>query len=337
MTLASGEAAARRRGPQSRLARICVVVRKKKTVAFLIPTLVMLATFSYFPFFSALYHAFFRWDAMVQSQFVGLGNFIALFRDGTLAVATKNVSIMLVVQTLKSMLFPLLVAELIFALRSSRAGYIYRVLFVLPMIVPGVVILLIWAAYYNGEAGLINEVLKSAVMAPIVDAVNHVLDVTVNAAFGWSWAVRPMAWLADKRTALGALLFMGFPWVGGINLLIVLAGLMNIPQSVVDAAAVDGAVGLRRFFMIDLRLIAGQLKLIMVLTVLGTIQEFQTQMILTKGGPGIATLTPGLHMYQQAFQFQKMGYASAIAVMMFLVMMTLTYVNMKFLKSGVEY
>jgi len=281
---------------------------------FLLPTLLLLCVFSYYPFFSALYHSLFRWDGMGINEFIGFENFRNLFSDRELWIAARNVGIMLIFNILKVLTAPLLVAELLFSLRNARTAYIYRVLFVLPMVVPGVVGILIWSSFYGAETGLINKLLDLLHLSNL----KH-------------------AWLGDPRTALGAIIFMGFPWVGALPMLIYLAGLLNIPKSVMEAALVDGASFWHRFIHIDLPLLAGQIKLVLILTVIGTIQSFEVQMIMTDGGPGNATLVPGLHMYHHAFRYSNLGYASAIAVVMFLVMFTLTYLNMRYLKGKVEY
>ena len=131
--------------------------------------------------------------------------------------------------------------------------------------------------------------------------------------------------------------FVGFPFVAGLNLLIYLAGLDNIPGEVIDAALLDGATGWRRFWRIDVPFITGQIKLIVILTMITQIQGFQTIILLTQGGPGYSTTVPGWVMYQNAFQFGRMGYASAIGVAMFIVMLIMTAINMRFLRSSVEY
>lgn len=290
--------------------------RGGRAVLLVVPSIVLLLVFNYYPFFSALFHALFRWDGIgevTRADFVGLQHFARLLRDHDFHIAVRNVSILLVFQVLKAVTVPLLVAELIFAIRNPRVGYFYRVMFVLPMVVPMVVMILIWMGLYAYDIGFINQFLRIA---------------------GLGELARP--WLASKKTALGAIIFMGFPWVGALPMLLYLAGLMDIPDSVVDAAAVDGARGWRRFLYIDLPLLRGQMKLVIVLVILGTIQQFEVPFIMTDGGPGKATLVPGLLMYHYAFRYRRLGYASAIAVYMFLAMLLLTNINMRAMRRREE-
>jgi len=290
--------------------------RGGRAVLFLIPSIALLLVFNYYPFFSALFHSLFRWDGIGEvsrKDFVGLGHFMKLLSDRDFYIAARNVGILLFFQTLKALTVPLLVAELVFAIRNVRVGYFYRVMFVLPMVVPMVVIILIWRGLYIYETGFINQFLRVADLGEFA-----------------------RSWLADKKTALGAIIFMGFPWVGALPMLLYLAGLMDIPESVVDAAEVDGARGWRRFFHIDLPLLRGQMKLVLVLVIIQTLQQFEVPFILTDGGPGKATMVPGLLMYHYAFRYRQLGYASAIAVYMFLAMLILTNVNMRAMRQKEE-
>jgi len=119
-----------------------------------------------------------------------------------------------------------------------------------------------------------------------------------------------------------------FPFVGGIGVLIYLAGLQGISTEIFDAAALDGASGLRRFFSIDLPLIKGQIRLNLVLSIITGLQVLVGPLVLTNGGPVDATMVPGLYMYQQAFTYGRLGYASAIGVVVFIAVFVLTVMNM---------
>jgi raffinose/stachyose/melibiose transport system permease protein len=280
---------------------------------FLVPTFILLILFSYYPIGSALYHAFTEWRGNGVTIWVGLANFRELLTDEVMGVGVANTVKLLLAHVLIALTVPLIVAEMIFALRSPRAQYFYRVMFVVPMVVPGVVLTLIWGFFYDTNLGLLNHMLEAL-------GLGH-------------WR---QAWLGDAGLALYALMFMGFPWVGGFPLLIYYAGLQNIPTDVFDSARIDGAAGLSRFRHIDLPLLMGQVKLLLVLGFIGGLQGFQTQLLLTNGGPAYATMVPGMHMYQNAMTFDRMGYACAMGVALFLVILGITYLNLKYLRSGQE-
>ena len=288
--------------------------RYRISYLFLLPTFVLIILFSYYPIFSALGHSFTEWRGSGESSWVGLANFREMARDDVLGEATGNALKLLAAGLVITLTAPLLAAELIFSLRHPRHQYLYRVLFLVPMVVPGVVILLIWGFLYDDNLGLINRTLGTLGLARL-----------------------QQSWLGDTHIALYSLMFMGFPWVGGFALLIYYAGLQNIPGDVFDAARIDGAVGWSRFRMIDLPLLLGQIKLLVVLGFIGGLQSFQTQLLLTNGGPAYSTTVPGIHLYQNAIQFDRMGYACAIGVALFLVILGITYLNLRYLRSSTEY
>ena len=275
-----------------------------------IPTMLFVALFSYFPAFSALYHSFTIWSGG-DAKWVGMANFKFLVRDPYLNKSWVNM-IKLTLANILKMIVPLINAVFIYRLTSSKWQYRYRVLFILPAIIPGVVGSLLWVNFL-GLNGLINQILR---------------------AFGLSAAARP--WLGSFDFALYALMFVGFPWSGGTTILFYLAGLMSIPGELIDAARVDGVNGWQLFWRVELPLVMGQVKLFLILTVIGNIQGFAGTLVMTQGGPGFATMVPGLHMFYAATQRQQYGYASAIGTVLFLLILVLTYINLKYVRSTVD-
>ncbi len=211
------------------------------------------------------------------------------------------------------LIFPLAIARLIFGLSSERARYLYRLLFLLPIVVPGIAGTLIWRGMIYNDHGLVNETLR---------------------AIGLGGVAR--GWLSDPNAALWAVAFIGFPFAGGVNMLIYYAGLSSIPESVQDAAQLDGASGLRKFFKVEYPLVMSQVKLLVILTIMGGVQSFEGMLALTKGGPGFKTMLPGLWMYLNDFSFQRMGYACAMGVILFLIILGLTILNLKYFRSTEE-
>jgi raffinose/stachyose/melibiose transport system permease protein len=104
-----------------------------------------------------------------------------------------------------------------------------------------------------------------------------------------------------------------------------------------DAAAIDGAGVWGRFWKVELPLVASQIKLLVILTVIGSFQGFATILIMTNGGPGTTTMVPGLYLYRNAMHYNKMGYACAIGTVIFVITLLLTYINTRYLKSSVEF
>jgi len=287
---------------------------KKHLYLYLVPTFLLLAIFNYYPPLSAFYHAFFDWDGYQQLTFVGLGNFGQMLHDATLLGSVPHLLFLVLASLITGLTVPLLVAELIFSLRNARLGYLYRLLFVVPIVVPQIVTILLWQFILDPNNGVLDAVLG------VVEGRNPNID-----------------WLGDPRIALYALVLVGFPWVQGVNVLIYLAGLQSMPASVLDAAQLDGATGLRRLRYIDLPLLTGQVKILSILAIIAGVQGFGLQFVLTQGGPGFATMVPGYLMYQDAFQNTHFGYGSAIGLVLFLIILAATYLNLRYVRSSVEY
>lgn len=297
--------------PGDEVSEVEMIKRKGPLIYLaLLPTFALIAIFNYVPIYSAFKHAFYRWDPGGVHIFIGLGNFFRLLHDPVFWKALQNLLIITVVNGTIKIAIPLIVAAMIFHLKQERLRYLYRVLFVIPMVVPTMVIILIWNYIYS-DAGILSEALRS---------------------MGGERVIR--AWLGSPQTALASVLGVGFPFVSGLALLVFYAGLMNIPDSILDAAIMDGVSAVRLFFVIELPLLVRQLRVILVLTILGAVQSYEIFLILTRGGPGYETMVPGLWMYLNGFSFNEMGYACCIGLVMFLLMLSFTMANFKFIQPG---
>ena len=283
--------------------------------AFLTPSLALVLTFMYWPTFSGMFYAFTDWQpGLERLNFVGLANFAAMLEDEYLRTGFVNVAIIVATTVLKDLTVPLLVAELIFHLRWPRLQYWLRTLFVVPMVMPGIAVILLWVQIYDPNIGLLNQILDAVGL----DAWKH-------------------SWLGEEGIALGSIVFLGFPWVSVLPFLIYLGGLMAVPQEIFDAATVDGAGVFSRLIGIDVPLLLGQIKLLIVLAVIQGMQGFFFILVMTQGGPFHSTTVPALEMYYAAFQHSKYGYACAIALVLFVAVMAVTIVNMTYLKSSVDH
>ncbi len=279
----------------------------------LLPSFALLAVFCLVPFVWAFTTALYRFEVGEAPVFVGLANYQRYLRDPTLWISFSNMIFLTGFAVAVTVVIPLTVAKLIFSLSSDRASYLYRILFLIPIVVPGVATQLIWGELIYGETGMLNQFLGSIGLA--------------------AWQ---RSWLADPHGTLWAIAMIGFPFAGGINILIYYAGLTAIPESVHEAAMLDGAIGLRKFLTIEVPLVLSQIKLLVILTIIGGVQAFEGLLVLTRGGPGFNSMVPGLWMYFNAFTFQQMGYACAIGVILFLLILGLTVVNLRYFRTSEE-
>jgi multiple sugar transport system permease protein len=179
-----------------------------------------------------------------------------------------------------------------------RGMTIYRTIFYLPSVVPIVAAVIVWIFIFETRRGILN------------------------------WAIellgfRPIRWLADPDWAMGALIIMSL-WGIGATMIIFLAGLQSISQELYEAAEVDGANGLQKLFRITIPLMTPTIFFTLILNLVNAFQSFSNAFILTGGGPNNATLLYMIHIYNNAFGYFRMGYASALSVLLFIVVFSVT-------------
>lgn len=294
--------------------RTLTIMWRSRISYFLIaPTVILLLIFNYYPAASGLYHSFTEWQPGVSTEWVGLAQFDTMMDSQYFWIGMKNAVILAITAFLK-LAVPLLVAELIFHIRGNFLQYAVRTLFIVPLVVPSVVGILLWVNIYDPNIGLLNETLRALGME----------DLT-------------RTWLGDRNTALAAILAIGFPWISPFALLIFYGGLISIPSELFDAARVDGATWWNRFRRIDIPMIMSQIKLLLILAFIGSVQEFQLIFLTTGGGPGNVTYTPALELYYNATRFSNFGLASAMGAFLFLIILGGTIINLRYVRSQTEY
>lgn len=291
-------------------------VRLFSPVLFLVPTLAFLIVFAYIPFFRVFKDSFFWFDGASPPRWLGLTNYIRVLTTDTYFWPSMWIAIKFALAgVLKIVIFPLIAAEMIHLLRGKVHAYWYRVLLILPTVVPSLITIFIWKIFYhpNAQVGVFNAILVGL--------------------FGPQTIVN---WLTDQGVAFWSLVLVGFPWAGGFAMLIYLAGLQTIPTELYDAAAMDGATSWRTFWYVELPLIRGQLKLFVVMAIISSLQSFTLSYVMTGGGPNFSTMVPGLLLYRRAFGDNQFGYASAMAVIVFLFTLVASYLNIKFISAKSE-
>jgi raffinose/stachyose/melibiose transport system permease protein len=273
-----------------------------------LPTLIMLLVFFYYPAIKGFLTSF-QYVDVRGAQWVGLENYDRLFSDRRLMQSFSNLIFLAVFNVGVVTTLPLIVAVFIFRLKSATAQYWWRVLFVVPIVVPSVATILVWRWMYSPD-GAINIMLS---------------------AIGLEHLAR--SWLGDRDVVMWALAFTGFPFVAGINFLIYFAGLQDISQEVLDAALVDGAGSFRRFRSIELPLLRPQMRLLVLLTLVFWLRSFELPLIMTNGGPGFASMVPGLRMYYAINRDFDLGYGSAIGTILFLLVLVVTLMQLRLTRS----
>jgi multiple sugar transport system permease protein len=254
--------------------------------------------FTLIPIVASAALSLFNWPLQGTPSFAGLQNYITLLTsDPVFKQIFLNTLYFVVGYVPLNMILSVGIAVW---LNSVRWKAFFRIVFFLPVVTPAVGNALIWTLIYSPNGGILNWVLSSVLHLPAPN------------------------WLGSQNLAMPAMIAMSL-WQGfGYNMLVFSAGLQVIPQELYEAAAIDGATSMRSFWSITLPLLTPFLFFGLVLTLISSFQVFTQPFILTNGGPGVSTTTLVLYLYNNGFQYLKMGYASAIAWILFLIIMAIT-------------
>jgi ABC-type sugar transport system permease subunit len=260
-------------------------------LALVAPAVVLVVTFFLFPLGTAGYYSLTSWDgAPGSAPFVGLANYTEMLRDGEMWHALLNNGIWVVVGTVAPLVIGLVLAVLLWS--GARGAVIYRLLFFFPRVLPSVVIGIVWGWIYDPLNGWLNRMLDAVGLGAITKG-----------------------WLGDARLALYAVLFAAIWATFGFVVVIFLAALQNVDIELVDAARLDGANAAQRLWHVILPQITPVFLMVTTLTLVGGISVFDIVFIMTGGGPGNATQVLGTYSFQSAFQLNRIGYGTSVALL----------------------
>lgn len=283
---------------------------------FLSPWLVGGTVFLLVPMLVSLLLAFSAWNMIEPAQWVGMDNVKEMLKDEQFWKSLQVTGIYTLFSVPLGIVGSLSLALLLNA--KIRGQNTFRTLFYLPSVASAVAAALIWLRVYDPESGLINNIIKHVWPLNWLVHVLRLTDPTKGI----------VNWLGDERTALGSLIVMSLWGIGG-GMIIFLAGLQGIPQSYYEAADLDGANVWQKFKHVTLPLLTPTIFFNLVIGVISALQAFTQAFVMTAGGPNNATLFYVLYLYQNAFQFLKMGYASALAWVLFIIILACTLVQLR--------
>lgn len=277
---------------------------------FLTPYLIGLFVFTLYPFISSLYLSFTEYNILSSPKWIGIANYIKMFfRDDKFWTSFWVTVKFAVIQVPLKLIVSLLVAMVL--AKQTRMTNIYRACFYIPSLLGnGVAIAIVWKQLW-GKEGVINQLLQTLGLP------------TVH-------------WLKDPNTALYVLILLGV-WQFGSQMLIFLAAIKEVPASLHEAAIMDGAGPVTHFFKVTLPMITPSLFFNLIQGIIGSLQAFNSAYLVTNGGPLNSTLYYGLYQYQQAFEFKHMGYASAMAWFLMVIIVALTALVFKSSAGWVYY
>lgn len=277
--------------------------QSKRSYLYLLPTFALLLLFSYYPIVWGFSLAFQNYVPGIRADFVGLDNFISVLKDEQFWSGTVNMLIFLVTDLFKAVLPPFIIAEVIHSVNSKKSQYAARLIMFLPGILPGVAATLLWQDGIFGTEGAVSQLFGALGVERLSQ----------------------MNWLGNDATAKWALVFFGFPWVG--QYLIYYGALRGIPESIYEAAELDGFSWFGRLFRIDIPMIAAQIKYIFVTTFISSIQNFSRVFLTTNGA--FDTNIPALELYKNITTHQNYGVASAMGIILFILIFGATLYQMR--------
>ncbi|WP_425301589.1 carbohydrate ABC transporter permease [Nocardia wallacei] len=277
--------------------------RMRAGIGFIAPNLAAVAVFLLFPLGFSLYLSFHSWDLFGPMRFAGLGNYRQLLDDPLFYIALRNTAVFTVLALLPTVAISLAVAAALN--RKLRGIGLFRTLAFLPLVASTVAMAVVWRFLFTTDDGLVNLML------------------------GWL-GVPSIPWLSDPNWALLALSIVTVWKSVPFATVILLAAMQGVPENLYEAAKIDGAGPWRRFRSITVPLIRGALSFVFVITIINSVQAFDQAYALTdgNGGPETGTFVLGIMLFQNAFRFYEIGYAAALAWVMFALLLVLTLIQL---------
>src|SRR6266487_1130361 len=284
--------------------------RVRTAFGFLAPSLIGVVVFLVIPVIFVMVLSLTQWNLLTPIQWVGFSNYANIVRfDGfghSLLVTAYYVLLNIPFQTVLALGLALL-------LNNKRRGSAFiRVICVLPFLATPVAMGVVWNWFFSPTNGLINQMLA------------HI-------------GITGPAWLSDAATAMPVIAFANIWQYAGYNMLFFLAGLQAVPPSLYEAASIDGATKIQQFRRVTLPLLRPALLFVLVTTVIGSFQVFDTVYVMTNGGPGNATKVANLNIYNTAFAGFRIGEASAMSVVLFLIILLVTIAQFRYFNRRTTY
>jgi len=286
--------------------------RKLLIGLFLAPTVIGLGLFTFLPILASVVLAFFSWDIITPPRFVGLENFVDIAADPTIRVSFLNTIGFVVVAVTLQLAVALVLAVLVNTKMPGLLKSFFRSVLFFPLVLSAASVSIIMGYLFNENFGLVNHILNLLGMADV-------------------------PWLTSTRGAMIVVILV-YVWQNfGFSFLLFLGGLSSIPKEVYEAAQVDGATGWKQFWRITFPLVSPTTLVASVMAIISALQIFDQPYVLTRGGPGDSTRTAVMVIYESAFKQLEFGRASAIGIVLTVVIMLVTAIQFRLSRRFVFY
>jgi multiple sugar transport system permease protein len=278
---------------------------------FIAPVVFGILAFQFFPIVVSMYASLTQWDGMNPPQFTGLNNYVTLFTSDPFFRLTLRNTILFTIGNIPFTIGLALCLALLCS-RKMRGIALFRTAYFIPYITSVVSISLVWYWIYQPQGGVLNGLLSLV-------------------------GIHGPAWLSDVQWALPAVILVSVWQSVGYPMVILLAGLQGVPETLHEAAKLDGASSWKRFWHVTFPLLTPTLFFLTITQFITSFQVFGIVLVMTRGGPANATNVYIYYLYQNAFSFGKMGYASAMAWILFVIIVIVTMIQWKLQKRWVFY
>ena len=279
---------------------------------FILPTYLLFILFVLVPLFQAFDISFQNYNILGDSKYVGFKNYIKLFEDQRLVVMYSNTIFFTVFAVTFNAGLGLLLAVMLNQRMPNFVRNLYRSIFFFPLLLAHAYIAIIWKFLYQKDTGAFNYYITNM-------------------------GYEAIPWLNSAQWVLPSIIIMDVWKNTGFAMLIFLAGLQNIPKNVIEASIIDGASQFKSFIFVKLPLLSPTILFVLVVFMIGALQVFDSIVVLTNGGPGDASRSVTMYIYHLAFEKFDMGYASAVSMTLFIIILILTILQFTISKKWVHY
>ncbi len=268
---------------------------------FIFPTLIILLVFRFIPMIAAAYLSFTQYDLFSSPQFIGLVNYIDIFSDNVFLQSVKASSLYVAGSVIPVWILSLILAML--TVKAIRLGNIFRTVIFIPVVLAPVVVAVLWRFLYF-EAGMANTLLSYV-------------------------GLQSIPWLTTPGTAMISIIHIGIWRASPYFMIMFTAGLQAIPETYYEAGRIDGTNAWSEFWYITLPILKPIILLVIVISVITALKVFAVPQLMTGGGPAGSTEVIPLHIYKTGFEYFKMGRASAMSIVLFVIVMVFSIVQIR--------
>lgn len=279
---------------------------------FLAPTIVGIVVFTVVPIVGSVVLSLFHWNVIDSPSFAGAANYREVFSDSTVLVSFRNTLVFMVLAVALQLLIALVLALAVNGRMPVWLRSVFRSAFFFPLVLSAASISVVMKYLFNQDFGLVNWLLGQVGIAPV-------------------------PWLTSENAAMATVVLVYVWQQFGFSFLLFIGGLNNIPKEIHEAAALDGATGLRKHLNVTLPLLSPTLLVASVVGIINALQVFEQPYVLTDGGPGDSTRTVVMVIYESAFEQLRFGEASAVGVLLFVLIMAVTAVQFRLSRRYVHY